>query len=284
MTVRDHYVEGLALWELEAVAAINALESKVDIPEAEASDLRWQQAEQVVNALDAGMSLRKLASNWKRPDGSSYSHMHVERVKRTWTVTLGLQERPRWNDVYHSPEVRKKTPGESPGILDSAGEPTEGLFATIVIDPPWRYENVATRGAAEDHYPTMSLGELEELEIPAADNAHLYLWVTNAFLSNGFDLLVSWGFEYKTCLTWCKPSIGLGNYFRNNTEHVLFGVRGRAPTLRNDIGTWFEAKKTRHSAKPESFYDLVEACSTGPYLEMFARRRRFGWHVWGDEA
>lgn len=285
MTVRDQHVEGLALWELEAVAAINALEAKVDIPEAEASDLRWQQAEQIVAALEAGMSQQKLADNWKRPDGSAYSRVHVTYVNKTWGAFGHLSDdRPRWNEAYNSPDVRKKTPGEPRGVMDDIGEPVEGLFATIVIDPPWRYENVATRGAAEDHYPTMGLDELEQLDIPAADNSHLYLWVTNAFLSNGFDLLVSWGFEYKTCLTWCKPSIGLGNYFRNNTEHVLFGIRGKAPTLRNDIGTWFEAKKTRHSAKPESFYDLVEACSTGPYLEMFARRRRFGWHVWGDEA
>lgn len=158
------------------------------------------------------------------------------------------------------------------------------LFSAIVVDPPWRYDNVATRGAAEDHYPTMSLADLAALEVPALPNAHLYLWVTNAFMDAGFDLLRAWGFTYKTCLTWCKPSIGMGNYFRNNTEHVLFAVRGSLPTNRNDLGTWFKANKTKHSAKPESFYDIVEASSPGPYLEMFARRRRFGWNVWGDEA
>lgn len=157
-------------------------------------------------------------------------------------------------------------------------------FPTVVVDPPWRYDNVATRGAAEDHYPTMSLAELAELDIPSAVDGHVYLWVTNAFLADGFDLLDAWDYRYKTTLTWCKPQIGLGNYFRNNTEHVLFGVRGSAPTNANDIGTWFLADRTQHSAKPESFYDIVERSSPGPFLEMFARRRRFGWHTWGDEA
>jgi N6-adenosine-specific RNA methylase IME4 len=166
------------------------------------------------------------------------------------------------------------------------GEPDDppDVFGAIVIDPPWRYDNVATRGAAEDHYQTMSLDELAAMELPAADNAHLYLWVTNSFMRDGFDLLDEWGFTYKTCLTWCKPQIGMGNWFRNTTEHVLFGVRGKYPTLRNDVPTHFVANRTKHSAKPESFYDLVESCSEGPWLEMFARRRRFGWHVWGNEA
>jgi N6-adenosine-specific RNA methylase IME4 len=167
---------------------------------------------------------------------------------------------------------------------DLAPEPTPDVFAAIVIDPPWRYDNVATRGAAEDHYPTMSLDQLAALELPGADDGHLYLWVTNGFLRDGFDLMETWGYTYKTTLTWCKPQIGMGNWFRNTTEHVLFGVRGKCPTLRNDVPTHFVANRTRHSAKPESFYDLVESCSPGPRLEMFARRHRFGWHVWGNEV
>jgi N6-adenosine-specific RNA methylase IME4 len=175
--------------------------------------------------------------------------------------------------------------GELPAAtpVTASDEPTK--FATIVIDPPWRYDNVATRGAAEDHYPTMSQEQLFDLDIPAADDAHLYLWVTNSFFEDGFALMRHWGFTYKTCLTWCKPQIGMGNYFRSTTEHVLFGVRGRLPTLRNDVPTHFVANRTKHSAKPESFYDLVEACSPGPWLEMFARRQRLGdWHVRGNET
>ena len=171
------------------------------------------------------------------------------------------------------------------GVIDADHYgPTPTEFPAIVIDPPWRYENTITRGAAEDHYPTMSLDELAELELPATDNAHLYLWVTNGFLREGFDLLDAWGFTYKACLTWCKPQIGMGNYFRNSTEHVYFALRGSLPTEANNIPTWFQADRTRHSAKPESFYDIVEKSSPGPWLEMFARRRRLGWHTWGNEA
>lgn len=175
-------------------------------------------------------------------------------------------------------------PTVEPPHLRVVPEDVPEVFSAVVIDPPWRYDNKATRGAAEDHYPTMSLDELAALRIPGADDSHLYLWVTAAFMRDGFDLLDAWGFTYKTVLTWCKPSIGMGNYFRVNTEHVLFAVRGKHPTLRNDEGTWFEARRAGHSAKPESFYDLVERCSPGPYMEMFARRRRMGWHVWGNEA
>lgn len=165
-----------------------------------------------------------------------------------------------------------------------ADAPTPTEYPTIVIDPPWQYGNTATRGAAEDHYPTMSQDELLALMLPSADNAHLYLWVTNSFVREGFDLMAAWGFEYKTMLTWIKPQMGMGNYFRGSTEHVLFGIKGTLPTQRNDVMTWFKADRTRHSAKPESFYDLVESCSPGPHLEMFARRRRMGWFTWGNEA
>jgi N6-adenosine-specific RNA methylase IME4 len=164
------------------------------------------------------------------------------------------------------------------------------LHSTIVVDPPWQYDNRATRGAAEDHYQTMTLAELAALPIPAAADAHLYLWVTNGFLRQGFDLLDAWGFTYKTCVTWVKPQLGIGNWFRGSTEHVLVAMRGHlAPTNRNQP-TWFDgdvaftANRTRHSQKPDAFYDLVEMVSPGPWLEMFARRRRMGWHWWGDQA
>jgi N6-adenosine-specific RNA methylase IME4 len=179
---------------------------------------------------------------------------------------------------------RSAKPGAGDIHTDDPDGTTPTTFSTIVIDPPWRYENTITRGAAEDHYPTMSMDELAALEMPAADDAHLYLWVTNGFLREGFDLMDAWGFTYKACLTWCKPQIGMGNYFRNSTEHVYFGLKGSLPTNANNVPTWFVADRTRHSAKPECFYDLVEMSSPGPRLEMFARRRRLGWHTWGNEA
>lgn len=164
----------------------------------------------------------------------------------------------------------------------------DGEFRVIVADPPWQYGNGATRNAARKHYRTMTVAEVcllgEEVEKRAADESHLYLWTTNSFLREAFDVVDAWGFEYKTCLTWVKPQMGLGNYFRSATEHVLFGVRGGLRTEARNLVNWFEASRSRHSAKPQHFYELVEKASPGPYLEMFARTRRLGWDGWGHEA
>lgn len=176
-------------------------------------------------------------------------------------------------------QQEKPEPGPLP-------DPEPGTYRTIAADPPWQYANRSTRGAAEDHYPTMTIDELCELPVEewAADEAHLYLWTTNGFLREAFTVMDAWGFTYKTCLTWVKPQIGMGNYFRSSTEHVLFGVRGGIRTLDGNQRNWFEAKRGRHSAKPGAFFELVELCSPEPRLEMFARARRLGWDSWGNEA
>ncbi len=160
------------------------------------------------------------------------------------------------------------------------------LFQTIVADPPWAYENEATRAAAEDHYPTMTIDELCAMPVAqrAAENAHLYLWVTNPMLEVAFRVVRAWGFEYKTLLTWVKPQMGLGNYFRGCTEHVMFAVRGSLPVQQHDLRNWFESPRLKHSEKPQVFFDLVETASPAPRLELFARRQRPGWHVWGNEV
>jgi len=162
----------------------------------------------------------------------------------------------------------------------------KGRYATIIADPPWRYDNTATRAAAENHYPTLTVEELCVLPIAekAADNAHLYLWTTNSMLEDAFKLVRAWGFEYKTLITWVKPQIGLGNYFRNATEHVLFCVRGSLAVKSRNLRNWFEAPREEHSRKPERFIEIVEQASPGPYLELFARRPRLGWEVWGNEV
>jgi len=166
------------------------------------------------------------------------------------------------------------------------------LYRTIVADPPWRYDNTSTRGAAEDHYPTMTVADLCALPVAewAEDEAHLYLWTTNGFLREAFDIVDAWGFTYKTTLVWVKPQIGMGNYFRSSAEYVLFGVRGKLRTRDSNQRNWFQAPRGRHSAKPEGFFDLVEKVSYAPGLEMFARRRRdnllsdFEWDYYGNEV
>ena len=141
-------------------------------------------------------------------------------------------------------------------------------------------------GRGRTTYGALSYEEL--LAFPIGDyraaDSHLYLWITNRSLPKGFSLLDAWGFRYVTCLTWCKPSIGMGNYFRGSTEHVLFGVSGSLPLKRKDVGTWFAAPRgQRHSEKPDAFYELVESCSPGPYLDVFSRRQRDEWVCWGGE-
>jgi Transcriptional activator, adenine-specific DNA methyltransferase len=174
-----------------------------------------------------------------------------------------------------------------------------GGFSTILADPPWRFANRTGKVAPEhrrlDRYSTMSLEAIKEIPVAgaAAKNAHLYLWVPNALLPEGLQVMEAWGFRYVSNLVWAKrrkdggpDGRGVGFYFRNVTELILFGVRGSMRTLgpaRSQVNM-IETRKREHSRKPDEQYDLIEACSPGPYLEMFARHARPGWTAWGDES
>jgi len=167
----------------------------------------------------------------------------------------------------------------------------DGLFQTIVADPPWDYRDPLQRGrhssrGAENHYELMKIGNIAALPVRqlAANDAHLYLWVTNAFMVEGHQIAIAWGFTVRTILTWVKPSIGMGHFFRNNTEHVLFATRGRLPPLRRDCPTSFAAPRREHSEKPCEFFEIVESMSPEPRIELFGRSQRPGWTVWGYEA
>ncbi|WP_374299790.1 MT-A70 family methyltransferase [Paracoccus sp. (in: a-proteobacteria)] len=173
-------------------------------------------------------------------------------------------------------------------------------FGTILADPPWQFQNRTGKMAPEhkrlSRYPTMTLDEICDLPVAAVadDRAHLYLWVPNALLPEGLKVMERWGFTYKSNLIWYKTRKdggpdrrGVGFYFRNVTEILLFGVRGKdVRTL--DAGRSQEnviaTQKREHSRKPDEQYPLIEACSWGPRLEMFARGPRKGWTVWGNQA
>ncbi len=173
-----------------------------------------------------------------------------------------------------------------------------GQFGTILVDPPWQFQNRTGKVAPEHRrllrYPTMELREILELPVGklAAAQSHLYLWVPNALLAEGLQVMAAWGFTYKTNLVWYKirkdggpDGRGVGFYFRNVTELVLFGVRGQLRTLppgRKQVNIIL-ARKREHSRKPDELYDIIEACSPGPYLELFARFPRPGWSQWGNE-
>lgn len=157
-------------------------------------------------------------------------------------------------------------------------------FRTIMADPPWDIEQKGHRGAAM-HYELMTLDQIKAMPIAdfAEPDSHCWLWVTNATLRHGFDVLESWDFKPRSVLTWIKPRFTLGNYLRNATEHVILGTRGKAPVLFNSQPTWMYCPLQDHSHKPEEQYAVIERVSPGPYLELFARRKQPGWSVWGNQ-
>jgi N6-adenosine-specific RNA methylase IME4 len=159
-------------------------------------------------------------------------------------------------------------------------------FGTVYADPPWRYGNQGTRAATDNHYPTMTVDEICDMPVVdvVADNAHLHLWTTNAFLFEAQRVMEAWGFTYKSVMVWVKPQMGIGNYWRVSHEFLLFGVRGSCPFRDRSQMSWLEAKRTAHSRKPEVFADRVELVSPGPYLEMFGRRTRPGWSIMGNQV
>jgi N6-adenosine-specific RNA methylase IME4 len=174
-----------------------------------------------------------------------------------------------------------------------------GKFGTILADPPWLFSNRTGKVAPEHkrlyRYHTMTNEEISRLPVGdlALPQSHLYLWVPNALVSTGLEVMAAWGFTYKTNIVWYKvrkdggpDRRGVGFYFRNVTELVLFGVRGNMRTLApgRRMPNVIISQKREHSRKPDQLYEIIEQCSPGPYLELFARVRRQGWTVWGDEA
>jgi N6-adenosine-specific RNA methylase IME4 len=173
-------------------------------------------------------------------------------------------------------------------------------FATVLADPPWQFQNRTGKVAPEhrrlNRYGTMTLADIQALPVSSvvADTAHLYLWVPNALLPDGLSVLAAWGFQYKSNIVWHKvrkdggpDGRGVGFYFRNTTELILFGVRGKAArTLapgRRQVNI-ISSRKREHSRKPDEAYGLIERCSPGPFLELFARGTRPGWAAWGNQS
>ena len=164
-------------------------------------------------------------------------------------------------------------------------------YKTIYADPPWpEYGGGKIKRGADKHYRLMSVKEIMSLSVSniSEDNAHLYLWVTNNYLPAGLEVMKAWGFTYKTTITWGKDRFGLGQYFRGQTEHCLFGVRGNLPYKiddgkRQQGRTLILALRTEHSRKPEEMRQMIEKVSYEPYIELFAREQAVGWDAWGDE-
>ena len=168
----------------------------------------------------------------------------------------------------------------------------KGVFNIIVIDPPWKYDDVldpnGNRGTCK--YPTMTIEELKKLKIPADEDCVLWLWVTNSFMEDGYELLREWGFSARTILTWDKVNKGMGNYLGNVTEHCILAIKGNPlgkGIIENKKYKWstlLQEKRTTHSTKPEIFYTMVDEICAGRKLDYFARKKREGWDVYGDEV
>lgn len=173
-------------------------------------------------------------------------------------------------------------------------------FSTILADPPWQFQNRTGKMAPEhkrlSRYPTMNLQEIKDLPVEAIadERAHLYLWVPNALLTEGMQVMENWGFKYKSNIIWYKirkdggpDRRGVGFYFRNVTEMILFGVRGKdIRTLKpgRSQENIISSRKREHSRKPDEQYKIIESCSWGPYVELFGRGTRKGWVSWGNQA
>jgi len=184
-------------------------------------------------------------------------------------------------------------------VQDFVSNVTNKSYGAILADPPWRFQNRTGKVAPEhkrlSRYTTLTIQEIKEIPVPliTGQNCHLYLWVPNALIVEGLEVMTAWGFEYKTNLIWHKvrkdgepDGRGVGFYFRNTTEMVLFGTKGKLRTLapgRRQVNI-IKSCKREHSRKPDELYKIIETCSPGPYLELFARGKRDNWDQWGNEV
>jgi N6-adenosine-specific RNA methylase IME4 len=220
---------------------------------------------------------------------SSSSASHGASTKKTKSQSLPSKPIPE------PPPTIRTSPGDDL-LTFAAGQ----KFKTILADPPWQFQNKTGKVAPEhrrlSRYATLTLEDIKALPVRQVtdDVAHLYLWVPNALLPEGLAVMQAWGFQYKSNIVWHKvrkdggsDGRGVGFYFRNVTELILFGVRGKnARTLapgRRQVN-YLSSRKREHSRKPDEQYPIIEACSSGPFLELFARGVRDGWQPWGHQA
>lgn len=188
---------------------------------------------------------------------------------------------------HHVEPVAGPVSTMEPGRFVDSFEALQGeTFSCIYADPPWSYQNQGTRASTDNHYETLTVGELCEIDVGslAAPQAHLHLWTTNAFLFECPRIFEAWGFEFKSGFIWVKSTMGLGNYWRNSHEYLLLAVRGGMVAQSRDLMSWMESPRARHSEKPERVREFVERLSPGPYLELFGRRKARGWTVFGNEC
>lgn len=228
--------------------------------------------------VQAARDLRELADSDDEIE-VEVAEKHLQKVKDGKDAHKALRETKKHIEKR---KHERELSGQEPE-LDADSE-----FDVIVADPPWDYNNDEYRTTHEGTvpYPTMSLEELKEIDIPAADDCILWLWFTNAFVQEASELVEAWGFEQKTILTWDKDWLGLGNWLQNQTEHAMLCVRGSPTADMAGESTVMRCQRENreHSKKPEQFYELVDRTCPGKKLELFSRQARNGWAAFGDEV
>jgi N6-adenosine-specific RNA methylase IME4 len=201
----------------------------------------------------------------------------IEEIRSGKTTLQDVKKEDRIKKIAKQKEELEKEVLETP----------IGDYDVIVIDPPWHYQDdkiydaKGFRGTCD--YPTMSIEQIKNITLPAKDDCVLWLWTTNKHIFDCREILNEWGFEIKSILTWDKVNIGMGRWLRSQTEHCILAVKGKPYFNNKSQSTIFQEKRTTHSTKPEKFYEIVEKICAGRKLDYFARKKREGWDVWGNE-
>jgi len=269
-----------AIWGRAAVAASISNESKYG--EGSAKKFAAEVGQTVGRIWLLAQAHEAYPENSCRHENLSFQHHVYAMYALDPAAALAMAEEKEWS----ANELRAylKQSNMLPPV-----KPLEGVYSTLVIDPPWEIEKIdrevrPKQGAVD--YPMMSLEELAALPVStrAAADAHLYLWTTHKYLPAAFGLVAGWGFNYQCLMTWVK-NVGFTPFsWMYSTEHVLFCRRGSLDLLRKGLRLDFAAPVTKHSEKPDVFYDLVRQASPEPRVDMFARKAREGFTVWGNEA
>ena len=237
-----------------------------------------------IKVSDIGIT-RNTSSRWQKmatlPEEKFEAYISESNDLESEITTAGVLRLVKRMDRDEPDQKFSETLAVS-DLEDLAGQ----KFGTVYADPPWSYSNQSTRAATDNHYETMSVEEIADLPVSdfIADDAHLHLWTTNAFLFDSKKIMEAWGFEYKSCFVWVKPQMGIGNYWRVSHEFLLLGVRGNQKRfLQRDKKSWLEIGRKKHSAKPDEIANIIEMVSPGPFIELFGRKTRDNWVVWGNE-
>lgn len=224
------------------------------------------------------------------PQGITHKQSHYaqqiarnpEIIEQAISEAENREDIPTKYDILK--RIRKKELGEKSTKMK---ELPKGKFRVIYADPPWQYRNTGFDQSASQKYPTLSTEEICKLPIQekVGDSGVLFLWITNPLLPEAFKVMEAWGFEYKTNFVWVKRThVGIGWFQKSKHEILLTATKGEGMHPREKFDSWFEAKVIQHSRKPDFAYEMIERMYERPYLELFARRKRVDWEVWGNEV